>query len=96
MKQSKKYLKKCALKNIDQAEDLNHHSIVALDYAESNLEHSDERVRWAAIALYNVALDLCVNDYDKNQKCFSDTSRQYLIQKRSELSCKLFELKKTN
>lgn len=87
MELSKKYLKKSGLKTIDQAEDYNHHSIVALNYAESLSDDNDNIVKNHAIALLNVAHDLCKNDYEK--QTLSQYSRQNLIRYRDELMSKI-------
>ena len=87
MKLSEKYLKKAGLKTIDQAENLNHHSIVAIDYAERFIDSDDHIVKNHAIALLNVAHDLCKNDYEK--QTLSEYSRQNLIRYRDEIMSKI-------
>lgn len=87
MELSKKYLKKAGLKTIDQAEDCNHHSIVALDYAEKFINSDDHIVKNHAIALLNVTHDLCKNDYEK--QTLSEYSRQNLIRYRDEIMSKI-------
>lgn len=87
MELSKKYLKKSGLKTIDQAENYNHHSIVALNYAENLLDDNDNIVKNHAIALLNVAHDLCKNDYEK--QVLSEYSRQNLIRYRDEIMSKI-------
>ena len=87
MNLSKKYLKKAGLKTIDQAEDLNHHSIVAIDYAERFIDSNDHIIKNHAIALLNVAHDLCKNDYEK--QTLSNYSRQNLLRYRDEIMSKI-------
>jgi hypothetical protein len=87
MKRAKHYLKKAGFKNTDDAENENHHSIVALEYAEERLNHDDSMVRNYSEMLFQVSKDLCENDYDKQK--FSQTSRQVLIHERDTLMSKI-------
>lgn len=83
----KYYLKKAKMKTVDQAEDFNHHSIVALDYAFEHLNHELEMVQRIALQLSAVSEDLCKNDYKK--PFLHEVSRQFLIVKRNELMSKI-------
>ncbi len=91
----KQYMEKACLTSVEQAENQNHHTIVAmseLDSCLSALENGADFTYYSGrriadkrylINKFEVCVDLCRNDYDLFIDKLSETSRQILLRERT-------------